>query len=138
MARHRLSPFSYLVEGLMGQGMSAVISTDCLFINDLSAVGQQQVNCASIEFVTVTPPSGQTCAQYMSQFISSAGGYLTNPNATSACQFCSVRTTDQLIGVKFDIFYNHHWRNFGLMMAYVIFNVRISSTIVYLANLVTI
>jgi ATP-binding cassette subfamily G (WHITE) protein 2 (SNQ2) len=87
------------------------------------AICQQQINCASIEFVTITPPPGQTCAQYMNTYISYAGGYLTNPNATSSCQFCAVRTTDQLIGARFEIFYDHHWRDFGLVVVYIAFNV---------------
>jgi ATP-binding cassette subfamily G (WHITE) protein 2 (SNQ2) len=61
----------------------------------------------------------------MNPYISRIGGYLTNPNATSSCQFCGVRTTDELIGASFDIFYTNRWRDFGLMMAYVMFNVRL-------------
>jgi ATP-binding cassette, subfamily G (WHITE), member 2, SNQ2 len=59
----------------------------------------------------------------MNQYIARAGGYLTNSNATASCEFCSVRTTDQVIGPNFDIYYSHRWRNFGLMMAYIMFNV---------------
>ena len=104
---YRLSPYTYLIEGLLGQ-----------------AIGKQEVNCAAVEFVTITPPSGMTCAGYMDSYISAAGGYLSNPDATSACQFCSVRTTDQFLGLTFNIFYDHHWRNFGIMVAFVFFNVR--------------
>ena len=89
-----------------------------------SAIGRQQVKCSSIEFVNIIPPLGQTCGQYMDAYIARAGGYLTNPNSTSSCDFCSVRTTDELMGANFDIFYNHHWRDFGLLMVYVMFNVR--------------
>ena len=98
-------------------------------------MGQQQINCSPVEFVTITPPSGQTCSQYMDRYISSSGGYLTNPDATSSCQFCGVRTTDELLGANFNIFYRHHWRNFGFMIAYIIFNVRSLSLWVALAPL---
>ena len=60
----------------------------------------------------------------MDKYIASSGGYLTNPNATFSCQFCGVRTTDELMGASFNIFYRHHWRNFGFMIAFTIFNVR--------------
>lgn len=93
---------------------------------DLSAIGRQQINCSPIEFVNITPPLGQTCGQYMNSYISRAGGYLTNPNSTSSCEFCSVRTTDELIGAGFDIFYAHRWRDFGLMVVFIMFNVRFS------------
>ena len=59
----------------------------------------------------------------MNQYISRAGGYLTNPNATSSCQFCALRTTDQFMEESFDIFYDHRWRDLGLMIAYSVFNV---------------
>ncbi|KAF8329222.1 pleiotropic drug resistance ABC transporter [Amanita rubescens] len=103
---YRLSPYTYLIEGLLGQ-----------------AIGHQEVNCSSVEFVTINPPSGLTCRQYMDRYISFAGGYLANPNAASSCQFCSIRTTDQFLATNFNIFYSHHWRNFGFMIAYVAFNI---------------
>ncbi|KAF8877242.1 pleiotropic drug resistance ABC transporter [Gymnopilus junonius] len=103
---YHLSPFTYLIEGLLGQ-----------------AIGKQIVNCSPVEFVSLTPPSGMTCGQYMGPYMSFAGGYLTNPNATSACQFCSVRTTDEFLGAAFNIYYSHHWRNFGILVAFIAFNV---------------
>jgi len=59
----------------------------------------------------------------MQNYISNAGGYLTNPDATSSCQFCSSRTTDQFLGPSFNIQYSHHWRNVGFLAAYILFNV---------------
>lgn len=122
--RYRLSPFTYLIEGLLGQCLSLSLDDYVLFTRCFAAVGLQQINCSPVEFVNIIPPSGQTCAQYMSTFISSSGGYLANPNATSSCQFCGVRTTDELLGANFNIFYDHHWRDFGLMIAFILFNVR--------------
>jgi ATP-binding cassette subfamily G (WHITE) protein 2 (SNQ2) len=88
------------------------------------AIGNQLINCADKELVTVEPPSGQTCGEFMARYISSSGGYLTNPDASAACRFCSSRTTDQWMEPKFNIFYRHHWRDFGLFCAYILFNVR--------------
>ncbi|KAF8329221.1 pleiotropic drug resistance ABC transporter [Amanita rubescens] len=103
---YHLSPFTYLVEGLFGQ-----------------VIGQQEINCADIEFVTLNPPSGLTCAQYMDPYISFAGGYLANPNAMSGCLFCSTRTTDEFLAANFNIFYHNHWRDVYFMIAYVAFNI---------------
>ncbi|KAF8624553.1 hypothetical protein AX15_005817 [Amanita polypyramis BW_CC] len=103
---YRLSPYTYLIEGLLGQ-----------------AIGHKLVSCSPVEFVTLNPPSGLTCAQYMDPFIASAGGYLANPSATDACRFCSVRSTDDFLANSFNIFYRHHWRNFGFMMAFISFNI---------------
>ena len=103
---YRLSPYTYLVEGLLGQ-----------------AIGKREITCAPLELATVTPPSGQTCQQFFERYISDNGGYLTNPNATSDCGFCAFRTTDQFLLSSFNIEYSHHWRNFGIFIAYVLFNV---------------
>ena len=59
----------------------------------------------------------------MKEYIAFSGGYLTNPTATAACQFCSVRTTDQFLGAAFNIFYEHHWRDMGIVAAFIVFNV---------------
>lgn len=52
-----------------------------------------------------------------------AGGYLSNPDASSDCGFCSTRTTDEWLGNLFNIYYSHHWRNIGLIIAFIGFNV---------------
>ncbi|KAJ7815522.1 pleiotropic drug resistance ABC transporter [Mycena olivaceomarginata] len=103
---YRVSPFTYLVEGLLGQ-----------------ALGKHDVTCAAVELLKVDPPSGQTCGTYFAKYISLAGGYLTNSDATSACEFCSTATTDQLLGPSFNIIYSHHWRDAGLMFVYIGFNI---------------
>ena len=87
------------------------------------AIGGQLINCSDNEIVTLEPPSGQSCGEFMADYISSRGGYITNPDASATCRFCSSRTTDEWMGLTFNIFYRHHWRNFGLFCAYIIFNV---------------
>ena len=87
------------------------------------AIGNQLINCSNEELVTLEPPSGQTCGEFMASYISSRGGYLTNSNASTACQFCSSRTTDEFMEPTFNIFYQHHWRDFGFFCAYIVFNV---------------
>ena len=72
----------------------------------------------------------KSCSQYTNLYISHASSYLTNPNATSSCQFCGIHTRDELIRASFDIFYKC-WCNFGLMIAYVMFNVQLFSTIYF-------
>ncbi|KAG2159222.1 ABC-2 type transporter-domain-containing protein [Suillus bovinus] len=103
---YRVSPFTYLVEGLLGQ-----------------AIGGQLINCASTELVPVNPPSGLDCSAYMDPFISFAGGYITNPNATTQCLYCPYRTTDEFMFSNFNILYSHHWRNAGIVLGIVVFNV---------------
>ena len=103
---YRVSPFTYLIEGLLGQ-----------------AIGGYDINCAPVELVQLTPPSGQTCSQYMQPYINSNGGYLTNSDASSGCNYCQYRTTDEFLLNSFNISYSHHWRNFGFMWVFIAFNV---------------
>jgi ATP-binding cassette subfamily G (WHITE) protein 2 (SNQ2) len=90
----------------------------------LSALGHSQITCAPIEYVIVKPPRGQTCQQYLSKFISTAGGYVTNPSAKDDCQFCSYRTTDEFLQSNSNFFWSHRWRNIGFLWIYIVFNVR--------------
>ncbi len=86
-------------------------------------VGHMEINCSSTELVTVDPPSGQLCGSFLQGYILRVGGYVTNPDAAIGCQFCSARTTDQWMGPNFNIYYEHHWRNFGIFWGYIVFNV---------------
>jgi len=117
---YRLSPYTYLIEGLLGQ-----------------ALGKQNITCSAVELATLEPPSGLSCGDYMQSYMSRAGGYLTNPDATSACKFCSSRTTDQFLVPGFNIEYSHHWRNFGLLMAYILFNISCIYLLTYLFRIRT-
>jgi len=112
---YHLSPYTYLIEGLLGQ-----------------AIGHKEINCSPIEFSTINPPSGMTCAEYMNPYIASNGGYLTNPTASAACHFCSARTTDELLGSAYNIYYDHHWRDLGIFVAYIFFNVFLVLSLTYM------
>lgn len=103
---YRLSPFTYLIEAMLGQG-----------------IGHSEITCAAKELATIEPPSGQTCGEYMGAFIEASGGYLTNENDTSSCHYCAYRTTDAFLEQSFNIYYSHHWRDFGIFCAYILFNV---------------
>lgn len=109
---YRVTPFTYFVEGMLGQ-----------------AFGKQMINCAPDEFASIIPPSGQTCSHYLQSYISSSGGYLQNPDAISNCQFCSARTTDELLETNFKVFYDHHWRDLGIFVGFCAINVSLSGAI---------
>jgi ABC-type multidrug transport system permease subunit len=51
--------------------------------------------CQSFEYNVFNPPSGQTCEAYAASFIQANGGYLGNPSATTACQYCQYRVGDE-------------------------------------------
>jgi len=112
---YRLSPYTYLVEGMIG-----------------NALGGQQIGCSDIEYSHVDPPSGQTCSQYLGRYISAKGGYVSNPAATSQCQFCPYRTTDEFLGNNFNIKYSHRWRDVGIFIVFIAFNISCIYAFTYL------
>lgn len=66
-----LDPFTYLVGGLFGE-----------------VIWDVKVKCEASEFLKFTAPAGQTCGQYMADFLASQTGYLLDGNSTGTCSFC--------------------------------------------------
>jgi len=120
---YHISPFTYFIEGLLGQGQFSAHGMLFIVLIFSSAIGGMEINCAAQELVPIVPPSGYTCGDYMDPFISFAGGYLADPSATSTCLFCPYRTTDQYMYAGFNISYSHHWRDLGIMLGITAFNV---------------
>jgi ATP-binding cassette subfamily G (WHITE) protein 2 (PDR) len=104
---YRVSPFTYLVSAMLSTGLA-----------------NTAVQCSDIEYLNFNPPNGMTCNAYLQPYMSYAGGYLTEStkNATQNCQFCSVADTNTFLG-SLNSSYDDRWRNFGLMWAYIAFNV---------------
>jgi len=113
---YRLSPYTYLVDGLLGVGLSNTL-----------------VQCTDKEFLTFNPSSGETCGAYMSTYMSQFGGYLKDINATTECKFCVIRDTNTFLA-SVSSSYGHRWRNFGILFAFVIANVGAAVLLYYLAR----
>ncbi|KAL4931349.1 putative ABC multidrug transporter [Aspergillus undulatus] len=116
---YRVSPFTYWV--------GAMASTQ---------LHGKAVKCSAAELSILDPPSGQTCGDYLSSYLSMAGGQLTNPNATSDCNYCSVAVADDFIAGS-GIFWSERWRNFGIMWAYIVFNIFMATTLYYMFRVKT-
>ncbi|EXJ82897.1 ATPase [Capronia epimyces CBS 606.96] len=102
---YRVSPFTYLIDGMLS-----------------TAVAHTKVICAKNEYLNFDPPSGQTCADYMRSYMNASGGYLQDPSATTNCGYCPIDSTDTfLAGISAHP--NLTWRNFGLLWAYIVFNI---------------
>lgn len=113
---YRVSPFTYLVSAMLSTGVSGT-----------NAV------CEPVEFLHFDPPSNMTCEDYMADYISTRGGYLENPSATSDCTFCTISSTDTFLSAV-SSHYSDAWRNFGIMWAYIIFNIFAAVFIYWLAR----
>ncbi|CAG8910041.1 unnamed protein product [Penicillium egyptiacum] len=113
---YRVSPFTYWVGGMAS-----------------TQLHNRQVVCSTAELAIFDPPSGQTCGQYLLKYATAAGGQLLNPEATSDCSYCSLKVADQYLGTA-NIFYSERWRNFGIMWAFIGFNIFIATIMYYLVR----
>ncbi|PWY83072.1 ATP-binding cassette transporter [Aspergillus sclerotioniger CBS 115572] len=102
---YRVSPLTYLIAGITATGLHG-----------------RGIQCSNEEMSVFNPPSGQTCGQYMSQYLQVAPGQLYNPTATQDCQYCQLQNADQYLASS-EIYYSQRWRNFGIGWAYVGFNI---------------
>ncbi|CAN3356086.1 pleiotropic ABC efflux transporter of multiple drugs Cdr1p [Diutina catenulata] len=113
---YRCNPFTYLVSGILG-----------------ASLANTTVECAEREYVTFSPPPGQTCGEYMEAYIAKAGGYLRDPTASSDCSFCRMSTTNQFL-TQVSVNYDERWRNFGLVWCFVVFNIVAAIFLYWLAR----
>ena len=111
---YRVSPFTYWIGGIVSTGLSG-----------------RPVVCSSSEVARFPPPAGQSCKEYLAPYLATAGGTLQNPNDTTECHYCALQTSDQFLAGS-RIFWGDRWRNFGIVWAYVIFNVFIAVLTYYL------
>jgi len=111
---YRVSPLTYIIDGIAGTGLHG-----------------KQVKCSSTELNIFNPPSGQTCGQYLQEYLAEAPGSLYNPSATTKCQYCPLTTSDQFLAGS-AISWSKRWRNFGIVWAYICFNI-ISTMALYYA-----
>jgi ABC-type multidrug transport system permease subunit/energy-coupling factor transporter ATP-binding protein EcfA2 len=104
---YRVSPFTYLVSAMLSTG---VANTDVI--------------CAANEMMKFAPPVGETCERYMSDYIKTVGGYLEESTkaSTTMCSYCTMSKTNAFLA-RVGAYYDDRWRNFGILFAFIIFNV---------------
>lgn len=102
---NRVSPFTYLVGGVLS-----------------AAVANTNVVCADNELLSFEPTNGSTCGEYLAVYQQYAGGYLVDNNTTSKCLYCPVSETNKYLE-SVSISYADRWRNFGILWAYIFFNI---------------
>ncbi|CAG8279653.1 unnamed protein product [Penicillium salamii] len=113
---YRVSPFTYWVGGMASAQLHG-----------------RQVVCSASELSIFNPPSGQTCMEYLQKYATAAGGQIMNGNATSNCEYCPLSVADQSLA-SFGIYYSERWRNFGIMWAFIAFNIFVAVVMYYLVR----
>ncbi len=111
---YRVSPLTYWVGGIA-----------------VTTLHGRLINCASHELAMFNPPTGLTCGQYMAPYLKLAPGTLLNPTANELCQYCSLKVADQFLATS-DLHWSQRWRDFGLMWAYVAFNIFAAVVLYYI------
>ena len=101
---YRCNPFTYLVQGLLSTGLA-----------------NTEVTCSSYEYVTVQPPLGQTCDNFLGPYAQAAGGYFLD-NSDGSCSFCQMRSTNSFL-TSVNAIYSERWRNFGIFVAFIAINI---------------
>jgi ATP-binding cassette subfamily G (WHITE) protein 2 (SNQ2) len=78
------------------------------------------VQCSDREFAIFDPPSGQTCASYLAEYLAGLGSRtnLVNPDATAACRVCEYRRgSDYLYALNLPDFYSG-WRDAAIVVIF--------------------
>jgi len=104
---YRVSPFTYLVSGMLSVGLA-----------------NAPISCAPEELLRFSPPSLSNCSTYLTPYIEASGGYLTpeSMSSTTECVFCSGSDTNVFLR-SVSAEYGDRWRNLGIFVVYIIFNV---------------
>lgn len=102
---YRVSPLTYLVHGALG-----------------TALANNKVTCSQSELLIFDASAGQTCGDYMKNYISNAGGYLTNPSHNKGCEFCKRASTNDFLN-SVNIRFGERWKNFGIFIAFIAINI---------------
>ncbi|CAK1367877.1 ABC transporter CDR4 [Cercospora beticola] len=113
MFMYRTSPMTYLISSIA-----------------ITMLHQRPIECSSSEINVFQPPAGQTCGEYMADYMTTANGVLQNPQATSDCGYCSLTTADQYLS-NAGIEWGNRWRDFGLVWVYIIASVGIAVSLYY-------
>ncbi|GKT42486.1 ZEB2-regulated ABC transporter 1 [Colletotrichum spaethianum] len=100
-----VSPLTYLASGALSTALHGI-----------------NVTCSPDEIVRVPVQQGISCVEYMGPFVQNTGGILVDMGSVDVCGWCSLRTSDEFLK-RFGISFGDRWRNFGILWAYVVFNI---------------
>lgn len=99
-----LNPFTYLMGSLL-----------------TFALWDKQVNCAEREFAVFDTPKGETCANYLAEYLKfDTGANLMNPDATSGCKVCQYTYGSDYLKTVNITQYLDGWRDAALVVLFTI------------------
>ncbi|KAK3692958.1 ABC-2 type transporter-domain-containing protein [Podospora appendiculata] len=113
---YRVSPFTYWIAGIVA-----------------TVLHERPVECSATETLVFDPPPGMTCRQYLAPMLTAAAeaaGTLQNPDDTAACRYCTLSVADQFLATV-DIVWAERWRNWGIIWAFVVFDIAMAVLLYY-------
>ncbi|KAM0791176.1 hypothetical protein ACM66B_005660 [Microbotryomycetes sp. NB124-2] len=113
---YRLTPFTYLIEGLLANAMGGLV-----------------IRCSQEEFLRIEPPAGQECVAFLEPFTSAAPGY-AEVLPDGSCGYCQYANGDQFLQTV-NMSFSNRWRDLGFMFAYIIFNIAAVFALTYIFNI---
>ncbi|EQL32031.1 ATPase [Blastomyces dermatitidis ATCC 26199] len=113
-----LTPFTYWIGGILSMIMKGA-----------------EVTCDASELITFHAPSNQTCGQYAGEWISTALGYLANPDGKGDCQYCSYKYGDEYLAEN-NISASKGWPYLGIFIGFMIANYFIVYLLVYIFSVI--
>ncbi|EGW33534.1 drug resistance protein 1 [Spathaspora passalidarum NRRL Y-27907] len=113
---YRFNPITYLTQGILAVGLA-----------------NNKVVCAPQEYVSINPPDGTSCDDFMAEYIQKAGGYVLTDDATGQCQFCEIDSTNEFLA-SVGAHFSQRWRNYGVFVAFIGFNVILAIFLYWLAR----
>ncbi|KAF2071314.1 hypothetical protein CYY_007364 [Polysphondylium violaceum] len=117
---YHLNPARYFLEGILTDVLENV-----------------EVRCDAQDFVLFTPPAGQTCEQYTEAYFTypKATGYIED-RGDGQCGYCIYKAGSEYTN-NLDWHYSNRWRNFGILVAYWVFNTSLVILFVFLTRKAT-
>ncbi|KAI1825413.1 ABC transporter PeaB1 [Xylaria intraflava] len=110
---YNVSPLFYLAEGT---------TSDMLYGLDL--------DCGASE-ISIFQPANGTCQEFAAEFLITATGFLSNPEATSDCQYCRYKD-GQSYYTRWGYDFAHRYRNVGVVIGFIAFNYSAVIALTYL------
>ncbi|KAK3333086.1 ABC-2 type transporter-domain-containing protein [Cercophora scortea] len=113
---YRVSPFTYWIAGIVA-----------------TVLHERPVECSATETLVFDPPRNMTCLQYLTPMLKAAGeagGTLQNPGDMAGCRYCTLSVADQFLATV-DIFWGDRWRNWGIIWAFVVFDIAMAVLLYY-------
>ncbi|KAF9027004.1 ABC transporter [Hymenopellis radicata] len=108
---YHVTPFTYLVEGLAANVIG----------------GGLTMSCSEREFVSLDPPSGQTCGAFLQHYMEMAD--------TRSCHFCPFLDADVYLEQALNMSYSHRWRDVGLLWIYIVVNILAMFFLMYILRI---